>query len=293
MRIAQQFVYATCRVSHELGHFEDTEFGVPVKEDSKMNGPQQFGIALTYARRYALMAALGLGPEDDPDAAGVHGDAKATPMPKATTRPAVELPEGAELSIESPVISVREKKGTGKSGDWTKWDVVSDQGDVYSTFSEGLARTALSAKGSGQVFVFAYGLSPDGRYKNLVALMPVPAEEPAQRTETTPIRPKTIDADASASDAGRAAGHQVTRCYVSRALAGNKARDGRPLYSIGGSGIDIPEGDGWTFVTLDQGIADFANTAAAQEDIVAVTWELTEAKRRRVIGITLAAELKS
>ena len=45
------------------------------------NDPQGYGSALTYARRYSLMAACGIAPEDD------DGNAASRPAPKPAARP--------------------------------------------------------------------------------------------------------------------------------------------------------------------------------------------------------------
>jgi len=49
-------------VLHESGQSISEKFFMPVKDDKN---PQAVGSALTYARRYALSAALGVCPEDD------------------------------------------------------------------------------------------------------------------------------------------------------------------------------------------------------------------------------------
>lgn len=65
-----QAVSASCVVSHKLGHQEESGFiTMPYTNDGgRMNPAQAVGSALTYARRYSLLAILGLAPEDDDDA---------------------------------------------------------------------------------------------------------------------------------------------------------------------------------------------------------------------------------
>lgn len=65
-------IYATCQVFHEMGHSESSEFSVPVDPTFvnvlKMNEPQAFASASTYAKRYAFCNAFGiLTGEDDDD----------------------------------------------------------------------------------------------------------------------------------------------------------------------------------------------------------------------------------
>ena len=60
---------------HESG--ETIEAG-PLHVPAPKNDPQGFGSALTYARRYSLMAACGIAPEDD------DGNAASKPAPVST-----------------------------------------------------------------------------------------------------------------------------------------------------------------------------------------------------------------
>jgi hypothetical protein len=84
--VGGNIVMAACRVAHSLGHVEVCEFSVPVDTGSSMNVAQQVASALTYARRYALVSALGLAPEDDDDGASVG--ASNGSMPTWDERPA-------------------------------------------------------------------------------------------------------------------------------------------------------------------------------------------------------------
>lgn len=52
------------------------------------NDPQGYGSALTYARRYSLMAACGIAPEDDDGNAASQKPAKALPQKAAAPTPA-------------------------------------------------------------------------------------------------------------------------------------------------------------------------------------------------------------
>ena len=55
------YLFLTTRLIHESGEWiEDTATCPLPKQD-----PQGYGSALTYARRYSLMAACGIAPEDD------------------------------------------------------------------------------------------------------------------------------------------------------------------------------------------------------------------------------------
>lgn len=72
-------VVSTCFL-HESGQFMDCgELFVPAAK----HDPQGFGSALTYARRYSLMAATGIAPEDDDGIAAVDAQKKAGAKPPA------------------------------------------------------------------------------------------------------------------------------------------------------------------------------------------------------------------
>ena len=60
-------LHVGCIVFHTGGHRERTEFPVPVDRRARMNGAQQIGSALTYGRRYALTASLGIVTADEDD----------------------------------------------------------------------------------------------------------------------------------------------------------------------------------------------------------------------------------
>lgn len=55
-----------CRVTHEMGHSETSEFSVPMNPDAYMTDQQKAGAALTFAKRYAFCNAFGIltGDED-------------------------------------------------------------------------------------------------------------------------------------------------------------------------------------------------------------------------------------
>jgi hypothetical protein len=72
-------VTVTTRLLHESGEWIEDSLSMPTGG----NGAQGVGSALTYARRYSLMAVLGLAPDDD------DGAAASAPAPKrkAAARP--------------------------------------------------------------------------------------------------------------------------------------------------------------------------------------------------------------
>jgi len=66
------FINATCIVYHRLGHSEQSSFEVPIDTGGYMTAPQKYASALTFAKRYSLVNALGISTgEEDTDATDV------------------------------------------------------------------------------------------------------------------------------------------------------------------------------------------------------------------------------
>lgn len=78
----------------------------PLHVPASKNDPQGYGSALTYARRYSLMAACGIAPEDD------DGNAASKPTTyKAPARPAPRLTD----EISEPINRSTKPKSNGKA----------------------------------------------------------------------------------------------------------------------------------------------------------------------------------
>tara|TARA_A100001515_G_scaffold141833_1_gene139387 strand:+ start:1835 stop:2584 length:750 start_codon:yes stop_codon:yes gene_type:complete len=60
-----QGVSVTTILMHESGEYIQSEYSIPQETSSRMSAPQQAGTTITYARRYALAACLGIAQEDD------------------------------------------------------------------------------------------------------------------------------------------------------------------------------------------------------------------------------------
>ena len=93
--------YLATILTHESGEWvEGILYIVPVKDD-----PQGLGSAITYARRYALAAMVGVAPDDD-DAEGSMGRSPAKPEPRPPPQrpapPAVKVPENAASADDIP-----------------------------------------------------------------------------------------------------------------------------------------------------------------------------------------------
>jgi hypothetical protein len=76
-------ITAICKVTHTMGHTEQSSFTVPVDKEGYMTAPQKIASALTYAKRYAFTNVLGiLTGDEDTDATDVKKD-KEPPSVKA------------------------------------------------------------------------------------------------------------------------------------------------------------------------------------------------------------------
>ncbi len=85
------------KVHHCAGHSERTVFRVPVDAQARMNATQAAGAALTYGRRYALTAALGIVTADEDD------DAQSAWGPTRTAAPSPQTaPHGAPQPMRQP-----------------------------------------------------------------------------------------------------------------------------------------------------------------------------------------------
>ena len=65
--VDEKWVTAICKVIHDLGHSETSQFKIPIDSEAYMNQSQKFASALTFAKRYAFCNAFGIltGDEDD------------------------------------------------------------------------------------------------------------------------------------------------------------------------------------------------------------------------------------
>lgn len=89
-------------ITHESGEWMASEYYLPAVK----NDPQAFGSAITYARRYALMAAIGVAPEDDDAASAMpaaKGRAAAEPKPKAPLAAGYTAADPETGEIRTPV----------------------------------------------------------------------------------------------------------------------------------------------------------------------------------------------
>jgi hypothetical protein len=98
-RVEDKFVVAICKVTHEAGHFEVSEFQCPVdNKNPMMTDPQRFGGAMTFSKRYAFCNAFGiLTADQDTDGAAPteRPEGRSGPQVKRETQP--QAPSADEL----------------------------------------------------------------------------------------------------------------------------------------------------------------------------------------------------
>lgn len=148
----------TCRISHALGHIEETSLTVPVGTD-QMRPAWPVAQSLTYAKRYTLCNALGIvvGGEDD-DAQEPVAEAPKRP---AETTPAVP-PQATPNTVAGMVEDVQVKSGTKGEKSWTKWDITIN-GETYGTFDRAIGEAAIEAKNENREITLEW--KQDGKYK--------------------------------------------------------------------------------------------------------------------------------
>lgn len=70
-------IIVTCRITHVLGHYEDTPLEAPADGSGGKNSIQAIGSTVTYLQRYTLLASVGLATADmDDDGRGSEGEEK-------------------------------------------------------------------------------------------------------------------------------------------------------------------------------------------------------------------------
>lgn len=98
------------RLMHVSGEFLESRMNLPVLDMRGMNAAQALGSAISYCRRYALLAILCLAAEDD-DGAGsgpVRGQTAAHPAAPSPTEEIVQLQQRLGLSVEAVKTALAE-----------------------------------------------------------------------------------------------------------------------------------------------------------------------------------------
>lgn len=90
-------------LTHDSGEWVRASLTMTAKEDS----PQAIGSVITYARRYALAAAVGVAPDDDDAEAAEgrkNGDRPSAPA-KSTTRPATATARSEKAPTDGDLVA--------------------------------------------------------------------------------------------------------------------------------------------------------------------------------------------
>lgn len=99
---SEQGVTIETRIVHKSGEWIQDE-GLFVPADR--NNAQGFGSACTYGRRYALMALVGVAPDDDDDGNAASAPAKKTPARKpAKAQPEPEAPSMCSAEQQAELV---------------------------------------------------------------------------------------------------------------------------------------------------------------------------------------------
>lgn len=101
-------VKVTCRITHRMGHFEETSLVGPLDASGNKNPIQAIGSAVSYLQRYTLKAAVGVAASHDDDAQEVSR--KADPAPR-------QQPTQQQPASESSDVYARLSKANGELAD--------------------------------------------------------------------------------------------------------------------------------------------------------------------------------
>ena len=123
----EKAVIITTRIIHESGEWIEEAFTMPVvAKGSKEATPQDYGAAVTYARRYSLAGILGVASEEDDDANSISHPIERAAPPKPMQAP-VKQDEHKALKdklvelMKSDLITPDERE-TQKQAFAGRWD---------------------------------------------------------------------------------------------------------------------------------------------------------------------------
>lgn len=152
------------RLAHTSGQWLESAYPL-----GKYDRPQDFGSQLSYARRYSLLALLGVAQEDD-DAAEAQQATRTDTAKPATTRPANGSSPLPDLPADVyRVTKVDKKPGTNARGPYTTFKVTFSDGKMASTFSTTLGKLAEQLQASKEPCTRL--LEPKGNFLNLIELV--------------------------------------------------------------------------------------------------------------------------
>ena len=172
-------VSVICRVSHELGHFEESgEITMPIQkyEGTGASEPQRSAIAMTYAQRYSLRAITGLVPEDDRDAEDHQEKGTVVEMPKRKSETVASAPAQTREGLVwfGALTDIDEKKSSKGAKFWvaTGNDEDGKGRTTFSTFSSTIMTELVKFLGTGDQMEITYTWKESGgkSYNNIDAV---------------------------------------------------------------------------------------------------------------------------
>jgi hypothetical protein len=153
VRLEKENVIALCIVSHEMGHHEDSgEIAIPISfgDGTGASAAQHVGIAATYAKRYALLAIIGIAPEEDADAK-VDQQRPTVEMPRRSSEANQTAPPADAKPINywtGKILDVKTKTGERNGNKWTLYTIQTKDAQEFATFDEKHATFAREAGSS-------------------------------------------------------------------------------------------------------------------------------------------------
>jgi len=164
--IADGFLAVETTLVHSSGEWIAGCLKIPLVK----NDPQGLGSAMTYARRYALQAILGLAAEDDDGEAATRGNGRQGPnkTTPATSASPQQSSQSDTLIIQGEIEDVSIKTGTDNNGPWKKYGIKIN-GSWYGTFSDTIGELAEAHKGQEVTIVYTI----DGKYNTATELTPL------------------------------------------------------------------------------------------------------------------------
>lgn len=161
----QGAVSVSCCISHEMGHQQESgKIRMPIPTaDMGATEPQRVGIALTYARRYALLAITGIAPQDDEDDQDGDGrDSAGVSMPRRASEAQASPSSPAPMNVwNGKIIKVNTRTGKTNDKPWTLYLLVTNDGQEFSTFDKAHADFAHEA-GAGAMVRVIWEKTPKG-----------------------------------------------------------------------------------------------------------------------------------
>lgn len=177
----------TTRIAHTSGQWvEFGPLGVPV---SKLDA-QGVGSAVTYGKRYALAAALGVVAEDDDDGNAAKDAAPArAAAPRPSPRPSAPS-ASATADLGGEIIDTTIQTITSKGN---RYSIKLGTGAWASTFTKSVADAAAPFKSTGEVVRVV--VKKNGEFLNLLAVNAIAAVPTSDGPPLDTYEPVPFDSD--------------------------------------------------------------------------------------------------